>query len=51
MAVIRVAAGSLFLEEITPGLTIEDIQSVTEPKLLVREPVKVIRYFDFRPSS
>jgi 3-oxoacid CoA-transferase subunit B len=44
MAVMRVAAEGLVLEEIAPGLTMEDVQRVTEPKLLVREPVKVIRY-------
>jgi acyl CoA:acetate/3-ketoacid CoA transferase beta subunit len=42
MGVIRVTAESLVLEEIAPGVTIADIQRATEPKLLVREPVKVL---------
>ena len=51
LAVIRVTAEGLVLEEVAPGVTIADIQRVTEPKLLVREPVKLIRQVDFRPSS
>jgi 3-oxoacid CoA-transferase subunit B len=40
MAYIRVVAEGLVLEEIAPGLTLEDVQSVTEPKLIVPEVVK-----------
>src|SRR5882724_4161777 len=35
MAVIRVTREGLVLEEIAPGLTVEAVQEVTEPKLIV----------------
>ncbi len=35
MAWIRVTPEGLVLEEIAPGLTVEDVQRVTEPKLMV----------------
>ncbi len=34
LAVIRVSRAGLVLEEIAPGLTFEDVQRVTEPKLI-----------------
>lgn len=42
LAVIDVVAEGLLLREIYPGLTVEDIQSVTEPKLLVAPDLKEI---------
>jgi len=42
MAVIRVTREGLVLEEIAAGLTIEQVQAVTEPKLIVRDPLKTI---------
>jgi 3-oxoacid CoA-transferase subunit B len=42
MAVIRVTHEGLVLEEIAPGLTVDEVQKVTEPRLLVREPIKTM---------
>jgi 3-oxoacid CoA-transferase B subunit len=42
LAVIDVVAEGLLLRELFPGLTVEDIQSVTEPKLLVAPDLKEI---------
>jgi 3-oxoacid CoA-transferase subunit B len=42
LAFVRVAPQGLVLEEIAPGLTVEDVQLVTEPKLIVKEPLKVL---------
>jgi 3-oxoacid CoA-transferase subunit B len=42
LAVIRVTPQGLLLEEIAPGVSAEDVQKVTEPKLMVRQPLKVI---------
>jgi len=42
MAVIRVTREGLILEEIAPGLTIEEIQEVTQPRLIIRRPIKTI---------
>jgi 3-oxoacid CoA-transferase subunit B len=42
LAVIEVAPEGLILKEIYPGLTPEDIQSVTEPKLLIAPDLKEI---------
>jgi 3-oxoacid CoA-transferase subunit B len=42
LAVIDVVAEGLLLRELYPGLTVEDIQSVTEPKLLVAPDLKEI---------
>lgn len=42
LAVISVQPEGLLLEEIAPGLTVEDVQKVTEPKLIIRHPVKVM---------
>ncbi len=42
LAVIEVTPEGLLLKEVAPGLTPEDVQSVTEPKLIVSEDVKEI---------
>ncbi len=40
LAVIEITPGGMMLREIFPGLSVEDIQSVTQPKLLVAPDVK-----------
>jgi 3-oxoacid CoA-transferase subunit B len=40
LAYIRVVPEGLVLEEIAPGVTVQDVQRVTEPKLIVPEIVK-----------
>ena len=42
MAVIQVTPGGLVLEEIAPGLTAEDVQRATEPKLILSPSLKVM---------
>ena len=42
LAVIEVTPEGLLLKEIYPGLTPEDIQSVTEPKLIIAPDLKEI---------
>jgi acyl CoA:acetate/3-ketoacid CoA transferase beta subunit len=42
MAYIRVTAEGLLLEEIAPGLTVEDVQKATEAKLRVSCELKVM---------
>ena len=42
MAWIRVTPQGLVLEEIAPGLTVDDVQRATEPKLIVSEELKVM---------
>ena len=42
MAYIRVTREGLVLEEIAPGLTPEDVQSATEPKLIISPKLKTI---------
>lgn len=42
MAVIDVTRDGLVLREITPGFTVEDVQKVTEPKLIVAEDLREI---------
>jgi 3-oxoacid CoA-transferase subunit B len=42
MAVIQVTPQGLVLEEIAPGLTPEDVQKVTEPKLIVSPNLKTM---------
>ncbi len=42
MGVIRVAKEGLVLEEIAPGLTVEDVQKATEPRLIVSKALKVM---------
>jgi 3-oxoacid CoA-transferase subunit B len=39
MAVIDVEPGGLVLREVAPGLTPQDVQAVTEPKLIIRGSV------------
>jgi 3-oxoacid CoA-transferase subunit B len=42
LAVIEVTPQGLVLREVAPGLTAEDVQSVTEPKLIVAKDLKEI---------
>ena len=42
MAYIRVTPDGLLLEEIAPGLTAEDVQRATEPKLIVSPTLKTM---------
>jgi acyl CoA:acetate/3-ketoacid CoA transferase beta subunit len=42
LGVIRVTAEGLELLEIAPGLTVEEIQAVTEPKLIISNGLKEI---------
>src|SRR5213593_66429 len=42
MAVMRVSAAGLVLEEVAPGLTSEDVQRATEPTLLLSPNLKVM---------
>jgi 3-oxoacid CoA-transferase subunit B len=42
LAVIEIIPEGLLLKEIYPGLTVEDLQSVTEPRLLVASDLKEI---------
>jgi 3-oxoacid CoA-transferase subunit B len=42
LAVIRITPEGLVLEELAPGVTLEDVQKVTAPKLIVHEPVGAI---------
>ena len=42
LAVIDVTPKGLLLREIYPGLTVEDLQSVTEPKLLIAPDIREI---------
>jgi 3-oxoacid CoA-transferase subunit B len=42
LAVIDISAEGLVLRELAPGVTIEDVQAATEPKLLVPEPPTTI---------
>ncbi len=42
LAVIEVIPQGLLLKELYPGLTLEDIQSVTEPKLIISPDLKEI---------
>jgi 3-oxoacid CoA-transferase subunit B len=43
MAVIRVKPEGLVLEEIAPGVTVEDVQKATAPKLIVSPDLKVMK--------
>jgi 3-oxoacid CoA-transferase subunit B len=42
MAYIRVTPQGLLLEEMAPGLTVEDVQRATEPKLIVSPTLKTM---------
>ncbi len=44
MAYIEVTPQGLVLEEITPGLSVEDVQKATEPKLIVSPKLKVMEF-------
>ena len=44
LAVISVTPKGLVLEEVAPGLTAEDIQSVTEPKLIIPPDLTEIQF-------
>jgi 3-oxoacid CoA-transferase subunit B len=44
MAVIDVTSDGLLLRETAPGLTADDIQKVTEPKLRIAPDLKTISY-------
>jgi 3-oxoacid CoA-transferase subunit B len=43
LAVIKVTPEGLVLEEIAPGTTVEEVQKATAVKLIIKEPVKVMR--------
>jgi 3-oxoacid CoA-transferase subunit B len=40
MAYIRVTPQGLLLEEIAPGLKVEEVQAATEPKLIISPNLK-----------
>jgi 3-oxoacid CoA-transferase subunit B len=42
LAFIRVTPEGLALEEISPGVTLEEVQKLTEPALIVRQPVRIM---------
>jgi len=42
LAFIRVTPQGLVVEEIAPGLSLDDVQRVTEPTLIVNEPLKML---------
>jgi 3-oxoacid CoA-transferase subunit B len=42
MALIQVTPNGLVLEEIAPGLTLDDVQRVTEPKLIPHAQLKIM---------
>jgi 3-oxoacid CoA-transferase subunit B len=42
MAVIRVATAGLVLEEVAPGLTVDDVQGATEPTLILSASLKLM---------
>ncbi|MDQ2710831.1 MAG: CoA transferase subunit B [Acidobacteriota bacterium] len=44
MAVLSVVPHGLQLDEIAPGLTLDDVQKATEPKLIVSADLREIRY-------
>jgi 3-oxoacid CoA-transferase subunit B len=43
MALIQITPTGLVLEEIAPGLTAEDVQRVTEPRLIVSPNLRVMK--------
>ena len=42
LAVIRITPEGLVLEEVAPGVTVDAVQKLTGPRLIVREPLKVM---------
>jgi 3-oxoacid CoA-transferase subunit B len=43
IAVIQVTSDGLLLEEIAPGITVDDVQRVTEPTLIRSAQLKVMK--------
>ncbi len=43
LAVIEVTPKGLLLKEVAPGITAEDVQSVTEPKLIISSDLQEIQ--------
>jgi len=41
---LEVTPKGLLLQEIFPGLSVEDLQSVTEPKLIISKELKEIEF-------
>ena len=44
LCVLEVTPKGLLLQEIFPGLSVEDLQSVTEPKLIISKELKEIEF-------
>jgi 3-oxoacid CoA-transferase subunit B len=44
LAVLEITPKGLVLQEVAPGLTAKDVQSVTEPKLIVSKDLKEIEF-------
>lgn len=44
LAVIKVTSEGLLLKEIAPGLSIQEVQEVTEPKLIISRDLKEIEF-------
>jgi 3-oxoacid CoA-transferase subunit B len=42
LAYIRVTPQGLVLEEIAPGITVDEVQAATEPKLIVSGDLKMM---------
>jgi acyl CoA:acetate/3-ketoacid CoA transferase beta subunit len=42
MAWIRVTAAGLVLDELAPGLTVEDVQRATEPELNISPDLRIM---------
>jgi acyl CoA:acetate/3-ketoacid CoA transferase beta subunit len=44
LAVMEVTPEGLVLKEVAPGLTAEDVQSVTEPELVISPDLKEMQF-------
>ena len=44
LAVMEITSKGLLLKEVAPGLTAQDVQSVTEPKLIISPDLKEIEF-------
>jgi acyl CoA:acetate/3-ketoacid CoA transferase beta subunit len=44
LSVIDVTGGGLLLKELRPGVTIEEVQRLTEPKLIVKDEVQRMEF-------
>jgi 3-oxoacid CoA-transferase B subunit len=44
LAVIEVTNEGLLLKEIAPGWTVEEVESLTEPKLLIDENLEIMHF-------